>query len=33
MMEEEGMMTDITAMLEEMDRLGIMMDDNVDDEE
>ena len=33
MMEEEGMMTDITAMLEEMDRSGVMMDDNDEDEE
>jgi hypothetical protein len=33
MMEEEGMMMDITAMLEEMDRSGVMMDDNNEDEE
>ena len=33
MMEEEGMMTDITAMLEEMDRSGVRMDDNDEDEE
>jgi hypothetical protein len=30
MMEEEGMMMDITAMLEES---GVMMDDNDEDEE
>ncbi len=33
MMEEEGMITDITTMLEEMDRSGVMMDNNVEDEE
>ena len=33
MMEEEGMMMDIMAMLEEMDRSGVMMDDNDEDEE
>jgi hypothetical protein len=33
MMEEEGMMMDITAMLEEMGRLGVMMDDNDENEE
>ena len=33
MMEEEGMMTDIMAMLEEMDRSGVRMDDNDEDEE
>jgi hypothetical protein len=33
MMEEEGMMTDISAMLKEMDRSGVMMDDNDEDEE
>ena len=33
MMEEKGMMTDITAMLEEMDRSGVRVDDNDEDEE